>query len=289
MNKSCPVCQAECKDTADFCLNEVCGWRFIQLLSDSPSEKKAYMAKLAEAKLSYRTKTKISKETKNPNLKVIDEKLNKQAPRLGRDVFETMNEFRDRLIKQSWHAGDASLKKKNYNINTGIFTIDLEWKSWMKSFVYPNIGQVFLERNAAKAVYEGGPVYPIYVDLSVNSMGTVKIIKIFLKTLAQDFDIETENSNRKKRLSHSKTNNQGAANRPSMQEISLPDSKNSIYKTVCNDRPVNSNHKRGVYYWIINAIIPMLLLTLIYFYWKDLVGAFSDIIFNFGQHSMYEQ
>lgn len=72
-------------------------------------------------------------------------------------------------------AGTAYLEKQNYNVNDGIFVINLIWADWMReSFALDATAKITAVRDHAKALFEEGQQKPVFVTLQLK--GTQKVV-----------------------------------------------------------------------------------------------------------------
>jgi TPR repeat protein len=200
MTKICPVCDSEVEESEANCSNRLCGWQFIQLLSDSPAERSAYESKLSLAKIKYAAEAKRQAKQQpsgKHKAKFEEEKpyeSREQIPNLTRDSFETPEEFSERIKNQRWRAGMGTLKKDGYDSDKGNFPLELKWKSWIDCLSPPKEGVVFAPKDLARAIWSDGPSYPLHVALMANANGKVSITKIVLKSHVQDCNVEIKNA-----------------------------------------------------------------------------------------------
>jgi WD40 repeat protein len=93
-----------------------------------------------------------------------------------RDEFETVEEFqqrRENLLKQfndavqrheiGFQAGVATLDKKGYNIETGMFPMRIEWAEWAKKFDLSDSSIVLVSRDDAKELWTEGAQKPVFL------------------------------------------------------------------------------------------------------------------------------
>ena len=103
-----------------------------------------------------------------------------QLPNLHRALFETQEEFQQRLENKAYLAVAATLKKDQYDIKNSIFRIDVRWESWLKP-LNPITNGLYIEakRDLAKTLYEKSPIHPIYIRLSVTKQ-QIRVLSLVL-------------------------------------------------------------------------------------------------------------
>ncbi len=161
MNK-CPVCEFSVQEEATACPQ--CRWEF---LSMPPKDEAKYKADLEKAQQAY------------------------QSPNMKRDVFEFREEFRKRLENSGpYSAGTATLLKDKYDIEQGIFPLEIKWKGWVSS-LNPVLDGFYInaDRDFAKNLYESSPTHPLLVQLTAND-DEVRMNAIILSGMGQTLTVK---------------------------------------------------------------------------------------------------
>jgi len=187
MERTCPICGATADQNSDHCNTLNCGWQFFDLLSDSPTEKAAYEAKVKQAKADY-----------------VDCQTDIE-PNLVKDVFETDQEFSERLTRRAWLAGTATLVKEDYDIETGIFKLRIKWKGWFSKNIdrgcgglslYENL-YITVSRDIAKEMFHKRLENPVYVWIELLEKNVITAKRLQLKTVHGDVSIPCDSQKRR--------------------------------------------------------------------------------------------
>ena len=186
---TCPVCKMQTEnDNERLCPS--CGWEFRYILGGmSPEEEGIYNRKLGISRENWQMLQAFKKQQKQPRSDRPEPPARKKEPEsatentlysektpvpdLTRDPFETVKEFEARI---SGHkpvpAGKATLIKEKYDIETGVFPLEISWDDWtknVKGIPGPDSDlHVVAERDLARAIYEAGPEYPLFVRLKAR-------------------------------------------------------------------------------------------------------------------------
>jgi formylglycine-generating enzyme required for sulfatase activity len=203
----CPICETQCKDTSRLC--QTCGWEFKRYISDiSPAEQEIFNQQLLifqrnQKKMSQlqnenrKLKLRLKKLIQNPS--IIPQKLkhppstdSKEFPNLKRDQFETQQEFETRIQNSGTFQVGTARFKEPYDINTGIFPIEIEWKKWTKEHfdIQFSASWIVAQRYTAKSLYETSSTWPVKGNCSLLEKKVVMDLQ--LQTLKQAFPIQME-------------------------------------------------------------------------------------------------
>ncbi len=202
--KKCPVCEVKftAKPISLFC--EICGWdldndiTMVSHLCEIPQEcRKKYTARMKIAKANNKrykliekqliefeqqhagwinkTADDISVSSKQTNDKIKGQKKNVLSEKeldngdfLRRDPFETPEEFKERIERLAFPAGNARLLKEEYDIQSGRFPLQVSWHKWLKPFDLPKEGlYIVVNRDMARSIYNSKKEYPLLVNLKV--------------------------------------------------------------------------------------------------------------------------
>ena len=163
---NCPVCNTECLENSQVC--DVCTWEFELYVSDiSEQEKKTYRQKLLFAQQKWNNLLKA---------KVYSEKT--KVPALERDPFETLEEFKARIMKYPpIPAGKAKLFKKDYSFKIGEFPLKIEWEEWIQMLnkrpPIMNKNEAAIEGfclhvppNISKELYQSNQSFSLFIKLT---------------------------------------------------------------------------------------------------------------------------
>ena len=131
--------------------------------------------RLAEARTRPKAEEKPPEPAKKPAPKGYSRHT--PVPPLKRDPFETAAEYQERMKGYPpVPAGNATLLRDEYDIDTGRFPVQVEWMDWVGKM--PDISKiedpcVNAERDLARAIYESGPGHPVYARLEVSGQRAV--------------------------------------------------------------------------------------------------------------------
>ncbi|MCK5719894.1 MAG: PEGA domain-containing protein [Thiomargarita sp.] len=117
-----------------------------------------------------------------------------------RDAFETEEEFQQRRVqllnqfnqKVQQHnvehqAGIASLDKQNYNIESQMFPLYIEWETfWQDKFDLPKQAYITAKRDDAKLLWELGKQKPLYLYVE-SQQETLKLTHVVLFGLGKEW------------------------------------------------------------------------------------------------------
>jgi hypothetical protein len=138
MIKKCPVCGTKVEEYATNCQGNLCGWQFIQLLSDSLAERTAYESKLSTAKANYADKLQSledhqskKKKRKAGSPKLIDVALNHDGkatveskdgsdPSTQFEIAQAAFEREDYLEAYKWYVKSANQGSINAQYKLGL-------------------------------------------------------------------------------------------------------------------------------------------------------------------------
>ncbi len=171
--KKCPICESSLKPEITICPQ--CGWELKVFISMSPDDEIQYKAQLEKARQAWQVR--------------------QNTPDLKRDTFEKKDEFKQRLEQNGpYLAGTATLFKQKYNVDNGIFPIEIKWQDWV-SPLNPLSNWLYIkaEPDVARKLSEGHSSVPIYMELFVSGE-QVSVRNILLSGIEHTFGIKQSSS-----------------------------------------------------------------------------------------------
>ncbi|EIJ42568.1 hypothetical protein BegalDRAFT_1690 [Beggiatoa alba B18LD] len=173
----CPVCQFENSETATAC--QQCAWQFNFYLNLTPEDEATYKAQLLEAQTAWKAQTTTPPASANSQPTATTPKSPTSLPDLTQDVFESEEEFRQRIEQHNpYFAGTATLLREKYDAQKATFPLTVSWEKWLS----PADKGLYVkaDRTTAKLLYQQNPEQPIQVHLTVKE-GQVVITKLSIQ------------------------------------------------------------------------------------------------------------
>jgi hypothetical protein len=103
------------------------------------------------------------------------------APDIEKSTYEKLTEFSNKLDGSYYLAGTATLKCSEYNIDSKIFPIDIEWESWISVFNIQNTDFIFyVDRDTAKKLCILKIAPPIYICIKLEKLKNDRDYKIII-------------------------------------------------------------------------------------------------------------
>ena len=118
-------------------------------------------------------------EFARPLMQPCDTKL----PILNRDPFETIPEFRQRLEDSLWLIGTTKLDPSSYDIESGIFPVQIDWLEWATHVSpIPQGTYIPVTRDIARLLTASGSTFEVRAILRVDDQWRISIRAIQLRT-----------------------------------------------------------------------------------------------------------
>jgi formylglycine-generating enzyme required for sulfatase activity len=87
-------------------------------------------------------------------------------------------------------AGTAYLEKQNYDVDTAIFAVNLEWANWMRErFALDAVVRISVARDVAKNLFEEGQKKSLFVTFQINDSRKVVSSNGFLVGLGKEINV----------------------------------------------------------------------------------------------------
>ncbi|KPA09894.1 hypothetical protein MHK_009914, partial [Candidatus Magnetomorum sp. HK-1] len=104
-----------------------------------------------------------------------------EFPDLKRGQFETPQEFETRIQNsEAFQVGTARFKEP-YDIETGKFPIEIDWKKWTKEHfdIQFKASWIVAQRDTAKSLYETSKTWPVIGNCSLIEKEIIMALQLY--------------------------------------------------------------------------------------------------------------